>query len=265
MLNKGLFPSGLVLSLCSFLVIATNLSAAGQADDAKKKEEKPVVKSDITVTAKPSPVKTEVTSDVRALPANASVLYDPATEVSNAREPGEIIRALPGMDFVFYGQGGIPSGPSVRGYTDRNFGQDIAGFIDGIPLNLFGFVASHGALDLTSILPQAIDRIELIRGPFNARYGDFHRGGSLNFVTKSRISHPSVDVSVGSFSTARTTLTYGRDPDSGSGGLPFFTTLEGYRTDSYSDNSNLYRLNNFSKLLANWPEQPEFRCLDFQE
>lgn len=228
--------SSLVMSAGSF----------AQSDDTAKPG-KPVVRTDITVTATPAPLKTEVTDDIRSLPVNASVLFDPATEVSNAREPGEIIRALPGMDFVFYGQGGIPSGPSVRGYTDRNFGQDIAGFLDGIPLNLFGFVASHGALDLTVLLPQSIERVELIRGPFNARYGDFHRGGSLNFITKSRISRSTVDIAGGSFGAARTTLTYGRDP--GEGGLPFFTALEGYRTNSYSENSDLYRLNSYSKLV----------------
>ncbi|MCA1559990.1 MAG: hypothetical protein LC804_06900 [Acidobacteria bacterium] len=44
----------------------------------------------------------------------------------------------------------------MRGYTDRNFGQDIAGHIDGIPLNMYGFVASHSALDLASIVPETI-------------------------------------------------------------------------------------------------------------
>ena len=226
-------------------------AASAQTDQTTKKDETPVLKTDITVAATPSPDKMKVTSDVRALPANASVLFDPATEVSNAREPGEIIRALPGMDFVFYGQGGIPSGPSVRGYTDRNFGQDIAGFLDGIPLNLFGFVASHGALDLTILLPQSIERVELIRGPFNSRYGDFHRGGSLNFVTKSRIARSSADLAVGSFGTVRANLTYGRDAEN-DGGVSFFTSVDGYRTNGYSRNSELNRVNGYVKVLVPW-------------
>ncbi|HET7712128.1 MAG TPA: TonB-dependent receptor [Thermoanaerobaculia bacterium] len=238
---------GLLLVAFSLSLSIDLLAQQSPASEPSGKDGKPVVKADMTVTATPSPLKTEVTKDVRSLPVNASVLFDPATEVSNAREPGEIIRALPGMDFVFYGQGGIPSGPSVRGYTDRNFGQDIAGFLDGIPLNLFGFVASHGALDLTGLLPQSIERVELIRGPFNARYGDFHRGGSLHFVTKSRIQRPAIDLALGSFGTARTTLTYGRAAQEG---LSAFTSFEGYRTDSYSDNSDLYRLNSYSKLLV---------------
>jgi len=53
------------------------------------------------------------------------------------------------MGFVYYGQGGIPSGPTVRGYMDRNFGQDIAGFLDG--MFSLGFRINTGAMELISI------------------------------------------------------------------------------------------------------------------
>jgi hypothetical protein len=109
---------------------------------------------------------------VRTLPANSSIIDRSAFEKSSPREPAEVLRALPGVDTAYYGQGGIPSGPSVRGYTDRNFGQDLAGFIDGIPLNLFGFVASHGAMDITPVFTGSVERVELVRGPLEARYGD---------------------------------------------------------------------------------------------
>ena len=67
---------------------------------------------------------------MRTYPANASIIDPGSLERASAREPGEVLRGLSGVDFVYYGQGGIPSGPSVRGYTDRNFGQDMAGFLD---------------------------------------------------------------------------------------------------------------------------------------
>ncbi len=85
-------PAGRLLLATSFaLLMATGVFAQLQDEkqpDAAKTTDKTVVKTDITVTAKPSPVKTEVTEDIRSLPVNASVLFDPATEVSNAREPG---------------------------------------------------------------------------------------------------------------------------------------------------------------------------------
>ncbi|MFN2634671.1 MAG: TonB-dependent receptor plug domain-containing protein, partial [Thermoanaerobaculia bacterium] len=155
--------------------------AASGDQAADKKDAKPEetrVRTDITVSAEAPPKMTQVSADVRTLPANSSVLGPSAYETRLYREPGEVVRSLSGVDFVVYGQGGVPSGPSIRGYTDRNFGQDIAGYLDGIPLNLFGFVASHGAMDTTLLPPDAIDRVEVVRGPMEARFGDFDRGAS---------------------------------------------------------------------------------------
>ena len=119
----------------------------------------PRITTVVTVTAPAAPQRVEPSADVRTLPSSASVLTTTESQGAPYREPGEVLRSLPGMGFVYYGQGGIPSGPTVRGYTDRNFGQDIAGFLDGIPLNLPGFVASHGALDLTVLAVDSIDRV----------------------------------------------------------------------------------------------------------
>ena len=131
-----------------------------QADPVK-------IDTSVTVFGTAEPKKSDLTTDVRGLPVFSGLLQDVELRRRTFREPAELLRSLPGVDFVYYGQGGIPSGPSVRGYTDRNFGQDMSGHLDGIPLNVDGFVASHGALDLTSILPEAIDRLELIRGPLD--------------------------------------------------------------------------------------------------
>src|SRR6185436_138725 len=155
------------------------------------------------------PRKTEVSPDVRTLPANSSVLGPGAYETREYREPGEVVRSLTGVDFVVYGQGGVPSGPSIRGYTDRNFGQDIAGYVDGIPLNLFGFVASHGAMDTTFLVPEAIEKVELVRGPMEARFGDFDRGASINYVTRDGGVRPSASVSGGSYGERRASVTLG--------------------------------------------------------
>ena len=104
--------------------------ASGAEQPSEKKDAKPDetrVRTDITVSAEAPPKMTQVSSDVRTLPANSSVLGPSAYETREYREPGEVVRSLTGVDFVVYGQGGVPSGPSIRGYTDRNFGQDIAG------------------------------------------------------------------------------------------------------------------------------------------
>lgn len=201
----------------------------------------------VTVFGEAEPQKIDVSRDVRSLPVHSSLLQDVELRRRTYREPAEMLRSLPGVDFVYYGQGGIPSGPSVRGYTDRNFGQDIAGHLDGIPLNIFGFVASHGALDLTSIAPETIDRIELVRGPLDARYGDFNRGASVNYITKDSVSRPSLTISGGSFGTWRGAGTYGRTSH-GARPFSFYSTADGYRTGGYSDRQDVRHLKTFHRV-----------------
>ncbi|MFN2385565.1 MAG: TonB-dependent receptor [Thermoanaerobaculia bacterium] len=194
------------------------------------------------------PRKTEVSPDIRTLPANSSILGAGAFETKLYREPGEVIRSLSGVDFVSYGQGGVPSGPSVRGYTDRNFGQDIAGFLDGIPLNIFGFVASHGAMDMTILPPEAVERVELVRGPLDARFGDFHRGASVNFVTKDGVAAPSIALSGGSYGQRRALATFG-NADPGVRKLSLMASVDAQGNDGYSENQKVERLRVFGKAV----------------
>lgn len=223
----------------------------GDPEDPNKTQEPqaapPTVTATVTVFGKAEPNKTDLTRDVRALPVHSSLLQDVEIRRKTFREPSELLRSLPGVDFVYYGQGGIPSGPAVRGYTDRNFGQDMAGHLDGIPLNMYGFVASHGALDLTSLIPETIDRIELIRGPLDARYGDFNRGASVNFVTKDGIARPTLSLSGGSLGTWRAAGVYGNSAPTRQG-LSFYTTFDGHATNGYSDSQELKHFKTFHKV-----------------
>lgn len=219
--------------------------AAGEPDDQPTP---PQVTATVTVFGEAEPGKVDVSRDVRSLPVHSSLLQAVEIARKTYREPGELLRSMPGVDFVHYGQGGIPSGPSVRGYTDRNFGQDIAGHLDGIPLNTFGFVASHGALDLTLLFPETIDRIELVRGPLDARYGDFNRGASVNFVTKDGMTRPAVSLAGGSFGSWRVTGSYGNhNPERRR--VSVYSAIDGHATDGYSRNQGLEHFKSFHRLF----------------
>jgi outer membrane receptor protein involved in Fe transport len=227
------------------LAVASFLSPLFAADDDPAKEKVKVTET-MTVTGKVTPPKDEVSPDIRTYPAKAEILTQQEIRATSARDAGEVLRSLPGVDYVYYGQGGIPSGPSVRGYTDRNFGQDMAGFLDGIPLNLPGFVASHGAMDLTPIFPEAVERVELIRGPFDARYGDFQRGASLDFVTRDGIDHPSLSMALGSYGSKRVVGSYGNwDPAKP---VSIYANLDYYDNDGYANNQKVQHLRSFNKL-----------------
>ncbi|MEP6769743.1 MAG: TonB-dependent receptor [Acidobacteriota bacterium] len=242
-----------------FAQTAEKAPAASEDQSAEKKDAKPEetrVRTDITVSAEAPPKMTQVSADVRTLPANSSVLGPSAYETRIYREPGEVLRSLTGVDFVVYGQGGVPSGPSIRGYTDRNFGQDIAGYLDGIPLNLFGFVASHGAMDTTLLPPDAIERVEVVRGPMEARFGDFDRGASINYVLRDGIANPSISLSGGSYGERRVAATYG-NAEPGVRKTSFLVTADAENNDGYSKNQKVDHTRFFGKVLVPLGEESD--------
>lgn len=218
-----------------------------QAKPDEKTAAVPRLETNLTVFAETAPRKAEVSPDVLALPANTVVLTRLAFESKPYRETGEVLRSLPGFDFTYYGQGGIPSGPSVRGYTDRNFGQDIAGHVDGIPLNLFGFVASHGAMDLTTLVPESVERVEVVRGPMSPRYGDFNRGASIDFITRDGITRPSVSIGGGSFGSVRGAATYG-NYDAARSRPSVYASVDFNHIDGYAQRQKLDHVRGFARL-----------------
>ena len=235
------------IAAAAFVLIAAVAPAAAQTQPPDDESLK--VETEVTVFGDAEPAKTDVSADARSLPASVTVLQDVAIRRKTFREPGELLRALPGVDFAYYGQGGIPSGPSVRGYTDRNFGQDMAGHLDGIPLNAFGFVASHGALDLTPLFPETFDRIELVRGPLDPRYGDFNRGASINFITKDSVERPSLALGISAYNTWQLTGTYGNQV-SAPRAVRYYASVDGYNIDGHSDNQAIQHFKTFAKVIV---------------
>ena len=228
--------------------MALSPAAAQTSPPPSDQQSPPRVTTVVTVTAPAAPQRVEPSADVRTLPSSASVLTAGDVQAAPYREPGEVLRSLPGMGFVYYGQGGIPSGPTVRGYTDRNFGQDIAGFLDGIPLNLPGFVASHGALDLTILVPSTIERVELVRGPIETRYGDFNRGGTLNIVTRDGVARPSLTASGGSYGSWSVEGEYG-NYRSAWRGISIYSNFGTQGSGGYADNQDLWHNRLFNRVV----------------
>jgi outer membrane receptor protein involved in Fe transport len=157
---------------------------------------------------------------------------------------GDIFRALPGFNVANYGQGGIGYGLSMRGYTDAEHGRDIAYFIDGVPVNDVSSLHTPNYADLNILIPETVEKIEVIRGPFAVEFGDSNLGGSVNITTKRSEPFASANASGGSWGTGRAVATY-----SSTGGAfePFFVQ-EGFHSDGYRDNSFVNRYNSFNKL-----------------
>jgi outer membrane receptor protein involved in Fe transport len=106
---------------------------------------------------------------------------------------------------------------------------------------------NHGASEISWLSPEYIERIEIIKGPFSALYGNFAMGGVVNIVTKNYDPAPSVGAYGGSFGTFRALGIFSTDLWSPT---PFlaqdYYTIEGYR-----DNAQLNQWSPFNKV--SWP------------
>ena len=125
--------------------------------------------------------------DVPASEQGGSVSLVTAEQVRQRNQPFafDLMRYLPG---VALNQTGAPGGVATLflrgGYSDFSLVQ-----IDGVPVNVFG-----GTFDFAHIPAEAIDHIEVIRGPQSAVYGPYANSGVIDFVTRRPGPEPELDL-----------------------------------------------------------------------
>ena len=151
---------------------------------------------------------------------------------------------------------------SSRGFGARSaFGvRGVRLYADGIPLSMPDGQGQMGSFNLSSA-----DRIEVMRGPFSALYGN-SSGGVIQVFTKDAPPTPSLTTSYqfGSFNTSRFDVQAGGQQ----GALNYLLDVSRFETDGYRDHSAArrdqfnakfgYQLNEQTKLsvVVNALDQP---------
>lgn len=125
---------------------------------------------------------TEVSAPVSAGVAAAGAGYTeilPAAWEGKSLTAADLLSALPGVQA--YKQGGLGSfqSVSIRGIAARN----ILICVDGVPLN----DASGGAVNLSSIDLNQMEKVEVYKGNVPAKFGVSGLGGAVNFVTRNAV------------------------------------------------------------------------------
>ncbi len=125
-------------------------------------------------------------------PGVSTITADEIKKRPPARDVSEIIRTMPGVNLT---------GNSTSGQRGNNRQIDIRGMgpentlilIDGRPVTSrnsvrLGWRGERDTRGDTSwVPPEMIERIEVIRGPAAARYGNGAAGGVVNIITKKRL------------------------------------------------------------------------------
>jgi len=180
-----------------------------------------------------------------ALPSQVTVVTRQEIDRLDVRNYTDLFRTVPGVNAFWYGQGDIGNPIQIRGFYS-NHGADTLVYVDGVPQVFPSDPHQNGLVDIAWLTPEMIDRIEVIKGPFSALYGNFAQAGVINIITKNSEPTPSITFSGASYGGFRTV------PIITSEALvptPFvvneYLTLDGYR-----DNSQYKRWSSFNKVSA---------------
>lgn len=162
---------------------------------------------------------------------------------------GELAENVPGLIATQHSGSGKANQYFLRGFN-LDHGTDLAGFVDGAPINMRSHGHGQGYLDLNFLIPELIERIDYSKGPYHAADGDFSSAGSMRFITKSSFERPIAEITLGSFNYLRGLMA--QSADVGSGKL--LGALEGTASDGpWVLNEHQRKLNSFVKFsLANW-------------
>jgi outer membrane cobalamin receptor len=125
----------------------------------------------------------------------------------NARpvtRPGEILEAAPGLSVTQHSGEGKANQYFLRGFN-LDHGTDIAISVDDMPINMRTHAHGQGCADLNFLMPEAINSLDIRKGPFFADVGDFGNAGSLSISLRQRpeIRAPQSDLWVRWSSSSR--------------------------------------------------------------
>jgi len=108
----------------------------------------------------------------------------------------ELLKKVPGVYVNDYNQGVVSGGVAIRGFNTEGDIMHTKLLIDGIPMN----TNSGGGL-LDSIFPFDIDRIEIVKGTNDPRYGLFNIAGNVQVSTSPIGRYSKVKILGGAFGT----------------------------------------------------------------
>ena len=111
---------------------------------------------------------------------------------------GELVENVPGLIATQHSGSGKANQYFLRGFN-LDHGTDLAGFIDGTPINLRTHGHGQGWLDLNFVIPELIEKIDFRKGPYFADVGDFSAAGTIKFKTADRLAAPIAVAELGSF------------------------------------------------------------------
>ncbi len=151
--------------------------------------------------------------------------------------PGEILEDIPGLVISQHSGEGKANQYYLRGFQ-LDHGTDLAGTIDGIPVNMPSHAHGQGYSDINWLMPELVSFVTYKKGPYYADEGDFSTAGSYDLYFRNTIA-PTLSLGIGDYGYDR--LFLANSPKLGAGNLL-------YALELYHDNGTLARPDEYKKI-----------------
>lgn len=194
-------------------------------------------------------VRGQVSNKAESLPAAVSTITDEEIRTLNVdRDISNIYRRVPGVVANNIDQGDTGNGFRMRGFaTNGTHGADVAVYVDGVPQNIPSSQggAGHGPVFMEWLTPQMIKRVDVIKGPVSALFGDQNRAGAVNIETLDGGEvASSIGLDIASYDGRRSNLVLAGEHE----GFESLFVADIYRTNGYRKAAATNRDNYFWKL-----------------
>ncbi|MEF9604680.1 TonB-dependent receptor plug domain-containing protein, partial [Paracoccus sp. PXZ] len=140
---------------------------------AQAETEKVVLDTVVLVTSASS-----IATSIQDAPASITVIDQSDIQAKGARDLKDVLRTVPGLNLTRSNDGN--SQVSFRGLSSSR----TLMLIDGKRVSSRNTFARHYQGDLQIVPLDAIERIEVVRGPMSTLYGSDAMGGVINIITK---------------------------------------------------------------------------------
>ncbi len=140
----------------------------------------------------------------------------------------DVLRLAPGI-FLTNGLGeGHAEQVFLRGF-DARIGQDLEFQVNGVPINEPAHPHGQGHADTHFLIPELIESVRVLEGPFDPHQGDFAVAGSAHFTLRMPTRGAVAQYRFGSYNTHRVVGLWGPEGESpGTFGGVELATSDGY-------------------------------------
>lgn len=166
----------------------------------------------------------------------------------------DMLRIVPGLFIAQHAGGGKAEQIFIRGF-DSDHGTDVLTMVDGIPVNMPSHGHGQGYADLHFLIPETVERIDIFKGPYSPRYGDFATGAAIQFNTHDSLEKNIVQQEIGyvplvkNVSSTRTLAMF-NIPGIGSNINSYFAAEVINNRSYFEESQSLNRINLFSKTTV---------------